>query len=109
MNVQMPPQQTGQDLQGEDEPGMLAILPLILRRFGFTVTVAPNVPGALEELRNQVFDVLFCNLNVKRGGDGYKVIRAMLDVNPQCVTVIRRSGEPAVDGDDQLQRDVSLR
>ena len=86
----------------DDEPGMLAMLPVILRRFGFTVTVASNAPKALEELRNHLFDVLFCNLNVKRVGDGYKVIRAMLDVNPQCVTVIRRSGEQAVDGDDQI-------
>jgi hypothetical protein len=89
----------------DDEPGMLAILPVVLRRFGFTVTVARNVPKALEELRNQVFDVLFCNLNIEREGDGYKVIRAMQEVNPQCVTVIRRSGEPAVHGGDQLPGD----
>jgi CheY-like chemotaxis protein len=88
----------------DDEPRMMALLPVILRRFGFTVTVAPNVPKALEELRRQVFDVLFCNSTIEREGAGHKVIRAMQEVNPQCVTVIRRPGPPALDGGDQMHR-----
>jgi CheY-like chemotaxis protein len=51
------------------------MLPAILRRYGFTVTVAATVQGALALIRTQEFDLLLCDLNIEREGDGFTVIR----------------------------------
>jgi CheY-like chemotaxis protein len=88
----------------DDEPGLRAMLPVILQHYGFRVTVAPSVEKALEEIRRQVFDVLFCNLNIERKADGYRVIRAIREVNPQCLIIVRSSSEPVVgDADHHIQ------
>jgi DNA-binding NtrC family response regulator len=72
----------------DDEPGIRATLPVILRRYGFTVAVAATVPQAVEEIHKNEFDLLLCDLNIERAGDGYDVIRAMREVNPQCVAIV---------------------
>jgi DNA-binding response OmpR family regulator len=80
----------------DDEPAVRTTLAAILRRYGFTVTVAASVEEALEQVRTQEFDLLLCDLNLDREGDGYAVIRAMRQSNPRCVTMIL-TGYPGVD------------
>lgn len=72
----------------DDEPGIRATLPVILRRYGFVVTVAGKVSEALEEIRKQQFDILLCDLNIERENDGYEVVRAIRAIDPTCVMVI---------------------
>jgi DNA-binding NtrC family response regulator len=72
----------------DDEPSIRATLPVILRRYGFTVSVAGSIADALEMIRTQPLDLLLCDLNVEREGDGYAVVRAARDVNPRCVTIV---------------------
>jgi DNA-binding response OmpR family regulator len=80
----------------DDEPNIRATLPTILRRYGFTVAVAGTVSQALEQIKTQEFGLLLCDLNIEREGDGYNVIRAMREKNPDCVTIIL-TGYPAVE------------
>jgi CheY-like chemotaxis protein len=53
-----------------------------------TVTVAATVKEALEQIQAQEFDLLPCDLNIDRGGDGYKVIRGMREANPNCLNIV---------------------
>lgn len=80
----------------DDEPGVRQTLSIILRRYGFNVTLASAVAQAIEEINRQEFDLLLCDLNIHSEGDGYEVIRAMREVNPRCVTIVL-TGYPAVE------------
>jgi two-component system response regulator HydG len=80
----------------DDEAGIRNTLPVILRRYGFTVAVAATVDEALEQMRNEEFDLLLCDLNIHRESDGYVVIRAMQDRHPQCVCIVL-TAYPAVE------------
>src|SRR3954464_4276019 len=79
----------------DDEPGIRNTLPVILRRYGFTVSVAATVDEALAQIRNEEFDLLLCDLNIHGESDGYTVIRAMQRSNSQCVTIVL-TGYPGV-------------
>jgi DNA-binding response OmpR family regulator len=72
----------------DDEPNIRATLPVILRRYGFTVTVAATVKQALEATQAKRFDVLLCDLNIEREADGFVVIRAMQQANPDCAVIV---------------------
>jgi DNA-binding response OmpR family regulator len=72
----------------DDEPNIRATLPVILRRYGFTVTVAATVAQALDAIKKQDFDILLSDLNIERETDGLDVVRAMRAKNPQCVAMI---------------------
>jgi DNA-binding response OmpR family regulator len=72
----------------DDEPNIRATLPIILRRYGFTVTVAGTVQQALKHIQEKQFDLLLCDLNIEEESDGLKVIRAMRQANPSCVNII---------------------
>ncbi len=72
----------------DDEPNIRATLPIILRRYGFEVTVAATVGEALEAIATKEFDLLLCDLNIETASDGYTVVRALRQLNPRCVTVI---------------------
>src|SRR5690349_1676429 len=61
----------------DDEPAIRATLPVILRRYGYKVTVAATVAEALEAIRKQRFDILISDLNIGHRGDGYTVVQAM--------------------------------
>lgn len=80
----------------DDEAGIRATLPVILRRYGFIVTVAATVPEALDQIQSSEFDVLLSDLNIDREDDGYEVVRAIQKVNPGCVTIIL-TGNPGVE------------
>jgi DNA-binding response OmpR family regulator len=72
----------------DDEPGIRATLAVILRRYGFNVSVAATVAEALEEIKKQEFDLLLSDLNIEGERDGYKVIRAMRQANPNCINIV---------------------
>lgn len=72
----------------DDEPSIRAMLPMILRRYGFTVTVAATVGEAIDQIQDHGFDLLLCDLNIEREGDGYDVVRAMQESNPKCAVMI---------------------
>jgi DNA-binding response OmpR family regulator len=72
----------------DDEPGIRHTLPLILRRYGFTVMVAGTVAEALAEIKAQPVDLLLCDLNLEREHDGFDVVRAARSVNPDVVVII---------------------
>jgi DNA-binding response OmpR family regulator len=72
----------------DDEQAIRNTLPRILRRYGFVVTVVATVAEAIQQILLQEFDLLLCDLNIEREGDGYEVVRAIRKVNPQCVTLI---------------------
>lgn len=72
----------------DDERGIRETLPPILRRYGFTVTVAASVPEALAQIREQRFDILLCDLNIGKEKDGYEVVRAIRAIDPDCRAVM---------------------
>ena len=78
----------------DDEDSIRATLPLILQQRGFHVNVAASVPEAVQIIQNETFDALLTDLNISEPGDGFKVVRAIRDVNPWCVTIIL-TGYPA--------------
>jgi DNA-binding NtrC family response regulator len=80
----------------DDELGIRETMPVILRRHGFTVTVAATVAQAIEEIRQQEFEILLSDLNIENQEDGYVVVRAMREVNPDCVAIIL-TGHPGFD------------
>jgi two-component system, NtrC family, response regulator HydG len=72
----------------DDEPAIRVTLSAILRRYGFTVTVAATVAEAIDQIKEQEFDLLLCDLNIDREDDGLEVIRAMRKAHPRCVTIV---------------------
>ena len=72
----------------DDEPAIRATLAVILRRYGFMVTVAATVAEAFEKIKKQEFDLLLSDLNIESERDGYEVIRAMRAANPACINII---------------------
>jgi DNA-binding response OmpR family regulator len=99
----------------DDEPSIRATLSVILRKYGFEVTVASSVPEALNQIEVGAFDLLLCDLNINRVGDGFTVIRAIRQVNPRCVTIVLTGFpdlESAVEGihqgvDDYIAKPIS--
>ena len=99
----------------DDEPSIRATLSVILRKYGFDVTVASSVPEALKEVEARPFDLLLCDLNINRAGDGFTVIRAIRQINPRCVTIVLTGFpdfESAVEGihervDDYIAKPIS--
>ena len=72
----------------DDEPSIRATLPVILRKQGFDVAVAENVPEALDLINRGQFDVLISDLNIGEPGDGFTVVSAMRRSQPNAVTFI---------------------
>jgi DNA-binding response OmpR family regulator len=77
----------------DDERGIRETLAIILLRYGFSVTLAATVKEALEQMQTQGFDLLLCDLNIEHERDGYTVIRAMREINPQCLNIVL-TGDP---------------
>jgi DNA-binding NtrC family response regulator len=80
----------------DDELSIRLTLPPLLEERGFQVRVASSVPEAIALIRKQEFDVLLCDLNIEREADGFIVVQAVRDANPNCVTILL-TGYPAFD------------
>src|SRR5437868_4112472 len=72
----------------DDEPSIrLTLLPIFEGR-GFQVQVAANVSEALATIKAQRFDVLLSDINIDRESDGFTVVQAMREANPDAVTIL---------------------
>lgn len=78
----------------DDEPNIRLTLPPILEQHGFEVKAAGTVAEALKEISASQFDVLISDLNVGENGDGFRVVGAMREQQPDCITMIL-TGYPA--------------
>jgi DNA-binding response OmpR family regulator len=72
----------------DDEPAIRATLAVILGRYGFAVTVAATVAQGIDLIKAQEFDLLLCDLNIEGERDGYTVIKAMRQANPNCINIV---------------------
>src|SRR5437879_7829431 len=72
----------------DDEPSIrLTVLPIFEER-GFQVQSAANVSEALAAIKSQRFDVLLSDINIDRESDGFTVVQAMREANPDAVTIL---------------------
>jgi ActR/RegA family two-component response regulator len=78
----------------DDEESIRVLLPAVLEQHGFRVRTAASVPEALVEINATRFDVLICDLNLEKPGDGFLVLSAMRHLHPDCVNLIL-TGYPA--------------
>ncbi|HEV2733151.1 MAG TPA: response regulator [Terriglobales bacterium] len=78
----------------DDEPSIRLTLPPILQERGFQVQVAESVSEALTAIKAHKFDVLLSDINIDRESDGFTVVHAMREANPDCVTILL-TGYPA--------------
>jgi DNA-binding NtrC family response regulator len=78
----------------DDEASIRLTLPPVLEQHGFEVKAAGSVAEAIQEIKASQFDILISDLNVGESGDGFRIVRAMRQQQPNCVTVIL-TGYPA--------------
>jgi DNA-binding NtrC family response regulator len=84
----------------DDEEAIRITLAAILRRYGYTVTLAATVTHAIKEIKTQEFDLLLSDLNIDGLRNGFEVIRAMQEINPNCVKIIL-TGHPDLESEEQ--------
>src|SRR3989442_9662594 len=72
----------------DDEPSIRLTLPPILQQRGFQVQIAASVSEARTAIKAHKFDVLLSDINIERESDGFTVVHAMREANPDCVTVL---------------------
>lgn len=72
----------------DDEPSIRLTLPPILEENGFVVTTAASVAEAISRIQASRYDVLLSDLNVGEDGDGFLVVGAMREAQPNCVVLI---------------------
>ncbi|HUQ50554.1 MAG TPA: response regulator [Terriglobales bacterium] len=89
------PMQPHRLLLVDDYAEVRVTMELVLRQHGFEVVSASTVRDALRLCCDQEFDVLLCDLQMPRPGDGFTVSSAMRHCNPKCLNIIY-SGYPAI-------------
>lgn len=72
----------------DDEPSIRLTLPPILEQHGFDVKAAGSVAEAVLQIEASRFDVLISDLNIEEGGDGLRIVSAMRQKQPRCITLI---------------------
>ena len=80
----------------DDEASIRLTVPPILQDRGFQVQVAASVAEALAAIKAHRFDVLLSDINIDRESDGFTVVGAMRQANPDCVTILL-TGYPAIE------------
>jgi CheY-like chemotaxis protein len=60
----------------------------VLQRHGFDVTAVGTVADALVQINCCAYDVLLCDLNIEKPGDGFTVIGAMRYSQPHCLGLV---------------------
>jgi DNA-binding response OmpR family regulator len=80
----------------DDEPAIRKMLPVILRKYGFDVTVVATTKEALDAIQQHKFELLLCDLNIHSESDGYDAVRAMRQRNREAVVIIL-TGYPAME------------
>jgi len=72
----------------DDEEGIRLTLAAVLKKQGFDVMTAATVREALSQVNSRHYDVLLCDLNIEKSGDGFVVISAMRYAQPDCVSLV---------------------
>lgn len=72
----------------DDEEGIRLTLAALLAKHDFDVTTVATVRDALTQINGMHYDVLLCDLNVEKPGDGFVVISAMRYAQPHCVSLV---------------------
>jgi|SRR5580704_9920992 ActR/RegA family two-component response regulator len=72
----------------DDEEGIRLTLAALLARNGFDVTSVATVRDALTQVNSMHYDVLLCDLNIEKAGDGFVVIGAMRYAQPDCLGLV---------------------
>ena len=80
----------------DDEPSIRLTLPPVLEQHAFEVKAAGTVADAVAEIKASRFDVLISDLNIEEGGDGLRIVGAMRENQPHCITLIL-TGYPGFD------------
>jgi two-component system response regulator YesN len=80
----------------DDEPSIRLTLPPVLEQHGFKVTAAGTVAEAVAEIKASRFDILISDLNIEEGGDGLRIVSAMREKQPHCITLVL-TGYPGFD------------
>ena len=80
----------------DDEPSIRLTLPPVLEQHGFEVKAAGSVAEAVAQIKASRFDVLISDLNIQEGGDGLRIVSAMRENQPDCITLIL-TGYPGFD------------
>jgi DNA-binding NtrC family response regulator len=72
----------------DDEPNIRLTLPPVLEQHGFEVKAAGSVAEAVAQIKASRFDVLISDLNLEESGDGFRIVSAMREKQPHCITLI---------------------
>ena len=72
----------------DDEDNIRLTLPPLLQSYGFEVTAAASVGEALDLITQHKFDVLISDLNIGHPGDGFTVVSAMRNHQPEALRLI---------------------
>lgn len=72
----------------EDEESIRLTLGTLLTRNGFDLTTVATVGDALTQINCVHYDVLLCDLNIEKPGDGFTVIGAMRYAQPHCISLV---------------------
>lgn len=72
----------------DDEQPIRLTLPAILEMHGFEVTAAASVPEALQIMNRREFDILLTDLNIGGPADGFVLVSAMRQIQPNAATFI---------------------
>lgn len=82
-------------LVDDDASLRLTLLPA-LNGGGFDAQMVGTVTEALGIINNGSLEILICDLNIDKPGDGFEVVTAMRKANPRSVIVVL-TGHPAFD------------
>jgi DNA-binding response OmpR family regulator len=80
----------------DDDGAVRDVMNQALRRKGFEVVTASSVPEALRHIAGETFDVLITDLHMPEPGDGFTVVSAMRQSQPNALTLLI-SGYPDVE------------
>jgi CheY-like chemotaxis protein len=72
----------------DDDDAVRGLISEVLQSRGFAVVEAMDVPGALQLIATQTFDVLVSDLHMPAAGDGLTVVSAMRHSQPHAVTLL---------------------
>ena len=81
----------------DDDDAVREMMSLTLAQKGFNVIPAANVPDALKLIATELFDVLITDLHMPNASDGFAVVAAMRQTQPEVLTLIV-SGYPDIQG-----------
>src|SRR5437868_1433253 len=68
----------------------------VLKKHGYEPEFAETVSGAICTMEKGMLDILVCDLNIEKPGDGFEVVRAMRQIHPRSVIVLL-TGYPGFD------------